>query len=257
MAQMAEDSSEQSPGFSPEQVAGTERAIPVESLNFFMLHGSFQFRAPKWEKQFKNLLIQNGIAASQIHTPHLKNLFANYHSWRKDSKLPNKEEDSEKTVIIGHSSGSEMALAYAEHHPLAGMILFAPYDTPDIGSKVLRPILKPIEKGSGIFTKKPKIPAGVDKALWQSDRVERDFRWDRIVKNCGFVTIVHSKGDHVVPEERSRSVYEKLLEASRNLLNAAGDQNPKILYLDLEGNSHNPEEKQFPKVVSTIPGIIK
>jgi hypothetical protein len=231
----------------PRSDALSEKREIYKDHDFYILHGNFQPKLPAWERQFGQFLIGEGAPRDQVHTPYLKNLLADYRSWRRDSGLPNKSENSEKSIIIGHSSGSEMALVYAEHNKIAGMILFAPYDKPDTGSAI-GPLISPLEKASGMFTKSDPNKIGI---LY---RIEREFKWDSIVRNCGFITVVHATGDTLfVPEASSKNVYDKLKIAAEKFSGSVvGEGDTSITYLSLEGKSHDPELEQFKQVLSRV-----
>ena len=178
-----------------------------------------------------------GVPRDQVHTPRLKSLIADYKFWRKDSGLPDNPEDSEKSILIGHSSGAEMAMVYTEHHKVSGLILFAPYDKSNVGG-AFGSLISPLEKMSGMFTKSNPEKLGI------SNRQEREFKWDQIVKNCGFIVVVHSTGDkYMVSETGSKNVYEKLKKASSGT---------KISYLSVESKIHDPEASQLTQIISQI-----
>lgn len=174
----------------------------------------------------------------------MKHPLAKYRPWRKDSNLPNLR-DSENAVIIGHSSGADLALIYAEHHKVAGLVLFAPYDKANTGG-ILGTIFNPLEKASGMFTTSDPAKKGI---LYRKDR---KFKWDKIVKNCGFIIVAHASGDDTVPGEFSKSVSDKLKEAASQLTDYRQGNN-KIVYVPIEGSGHHPETKQFSVVMSHIP----
>lgn len=209
----------------------------LKDHDFYVLHGNFQFEMPAWVNQFGEKLVQMGVPKDQVHTPRLKSLIADYKSSRKDSGLPNNTEDSEKAILIGHSSGSEMALVYTEHHKVSGLILFAPYDKSNVGG-AFGSLISPLEKMSGMFTKSNPEKPGI------LNRQEREFRWNQIVRNCGFIVVVHSTGDkYMVSETGSKNVYEKLKKASSGT---------NISYLSVESKIHDPEVSQLTQIISQV-----
>lgn len=250
---------------SPDQGSATEHrgrntnSSELDIFNgdhdFFFLHGNLNLIVPKWERQFKGFLVEQGVAEDRVKTPHLKNLIARYSSWRRDSELPNKSEDSEKAVVIGHSSGANMALVYAEHHPVAGLVLMAPYDRPDVGGSALsRSIWGVIEKGSGMFTKSnpDREHDQLSRRELAAQRVDREPRWSKIVENAGFILVVHTTGDKMVPEKNSSNVFNRLKEAS-DKLSQSGEDAARVAYLQVEGSGHIPEKSQFSEILSQIP----
>ncbi len=229
------------------QVGSPERLDFYKDHNFYILHGNFQSEVPTWAKQFRQFLTEKGAPEDNIHVPHLKHLLANYGSWRKDSKLPRRSEDSKKAIVIAHSSGAEMALVYAEHHKVSGMILLAPTDRANTGG-IVGTLLSPFEKASGMYIKsKPR-----KNIIFR--RMKREFKWDRIVSNCGFIVVVHATGDiRLVPEIYSKNVYDKLKEASRKLLDSETEEKgAEVVYVSVVGNGHNPEMRQFAQIISQI-----
>jgi predicted alpha/beta hydrolase family esterase len=218
--------------FKPEVTLEQQKSL--KDHDFYVFHGNFQFEMPAWVKQFGESLAQMGVPKDQIHTPRFKNLFADYKSWRVESVLPNNPEGSEKAILIGHSSGAEMAMIYAEHHKVSGLILFAPYDTSNTGVAMGR-IISPLEKMSGMFTKSNPEKPGI------LNRIDRDFKWESIVKNCDFIKIIHSTGDNLVSEASSKNVYDKLNEASKGT---------DISYLSVDSKIHDPEVSQLTQTIS-------
>ncbi len=230
------------------QLGSSERLNFYKDHNFYILHGNFQSEVPTWVEQFKQYLAEEGIPGDHIHAPHLKHRFANYGSWRKDSKLPNRLEDSRKAIVIGHSSGAQLALVYTEHHKVSGMVLLAPTDRANTGG-IVGTILSPFEKASGMYTKSNPRKKGI------LHRIEREFKWNRIIRNCGFIVVVHSTGDaRLVPEIYSKNVYFELKDASGKLLDSGvGEKGAEIVYLSVDGNGHDPEMRQFAQIISQIP----
>lgn len=220
--------------FKPDLLPEQQKSL--KDHNFYVFHGSFQFEMPAWVNRFGESLTQMGVPKDQIHTPRFKNLFGDYKSWRIESGLPNNSEGSEKAIIIGHSSGAEMAMIYAEHHKVSGLILFAPYDTSNTGVAMGR-IISPLEKMSGMFTKSNPEKPGI------LNRIDRDFKWESIVKNCGFIKIIHSTGDTLVSETSSKNVYNKLREISKGT---------NISYLSVDSKIHDPEVSQLTQIISQI-----
>lgn len=76
----------------------------------------------------------------------------------------------ENTVILGHSSGAEAAMRYAEKYKVKGIILVAAYHT-DLGDSC--------EKESGYF--------------------DRPWEWAKINENSGFIVQFGSTDDPFVP----------------------------------------------------------
>ena len=87
----------------------------------------------------------------------------------------------EDTVIIGHSSGAEAAMRYAEKYKVKGIVLVSAYHT-DLG--------KDYEKISGYFS--------------------RPWEWDKIKENCGFIMQFGSTDDPFVPFEEQQEVADHL-----------------------------------------------
>lgn len=248
-----------------------ERESFYRNHNFYILHGNFQRRIPEWAKQFGQFLEKNGVPENQIHAAHLRHLLAKYRSWRKDSSLPNlsedmfsnlpeeasrdhhpiaPERDSKNAVIIGHSSGAQMAMIWAEHHQNAGLVLLSPTDSADAGNtgSLYGSAQSWLERASGMYTKTVKDKKGV------INRIDREPNWGKIVKNSRFIVVVHPMGDEEIPAENSRNVYFKLKEASENLTaSGSGEASAIVAYENILGNGHNPEPQQFAQIMSQIP----
>eukprot|EP00756_Hemistasia_phaeocysticola_P047027 Hpha_TRINITY_DN20911_c0_g1::TRINITY_DN20911_c0_g1_i1::g.139715::m.139715/K07002/K07002; uncharacterized protein len=84
-------------------------------------------------------------------------------------------------VIIGHSSGAAAALRYAENTKVAGLALCAAYDS-DLGDE--------LERASGYFN--------------------REWDWEKIKANCGFIIQLHSHNDHLVPFKEGKKVADAI-----------------------------------------------
>ncbi len=104
------------------------------------------------------------IARSSIWLPFITSLGAN-----------------ENTILIGHSSGAEAAMRYAENNKILGSVLVAPCIS-DLGMKS--------EKISGYY-KKP-------------------WKWENIKKNQNFIIQFSSSDDPYIPIEEGRSVHKML-----------------------------------------------
>lgn len=87
----------------------------------------------------------------------------------------------ENSIIVGHSSGAEAAMRYAEQYKVKGIILVSAYHT-DLG--------KDYEKMSGYF--------------------DRPWDWEKIKKNAGFIVQFGSTDDPFVPFEEQQEVANQL-----------------------------------------------
>jgi len=88
------------------------------------------------------------------------------------------------TVLVGHSSGAEAAMRFAEEHPVGGLVLVSACHT-DLGDRG--------ERASGYYP-----PSG---GPWQ---------WEKIRKNTGWIIQFHSRDDPLVPVEEGRTVAAEL-----------------------------------------------
>jgi hypothetical protein len=190
--------------------------------DFFVLHGNFQSKVPPWATDFGQFLVSQGTAENRVHVPFLTSKWAKYQISLKDSGLSTDPEALKQAVIIGHSSGAEFGLVFAQDHEIAGLVLLAPYDKANTGG-FLGTLNVFAEKASGMF--------------------DQEFRWKDIVGNCGFVVVAHSQKDPFVSELSSRRVYNKLR-------GAAGADEAKIKYLSLTGKGHDPEYEQYNQILS-------
>jgi len=95
--------------------------------------------------------------------------------------IENKLKCDADSIIIGHSSGAEAALRYAEFHQVLGLILVSACHT-DLGDEY--------EKKSGYYS--------------------REWQWKKIVDNTKFIIQVHSKNDPLVPIEEGDFVAKQL-----------------------------------------------
>lgn len=200
--------------------------------NFYIIPGSMSIGIQKWQEDFKELLPAIGIKKDNIHLSHLSNikkpktLFGPYKDWRKASKLPSNPEDAKKAAIIAHSSGTILALRYAEHYKNAGLVLFSPYPNPNVGPS----INKYLEKYSEMFNKTNE----------NGEIVEKEFDWEKIAKNSPFIIIVHSKNDNLVSEDKSLAVYN-------NLKNYKDEKD--VVWISSNEGGHYPIKSQFPEFV--------
>mmetsp|Transcript_83471 Transcript_83471/g.190395 ORF Transcript_83471/g.190395 Transcript_83471/m.190395 type:complete len:206 (-) Transcript_83471:177-794(-) len=106
---------------------------------------------------------------------------------KREVWLPFMEKDLQadsEAVIVGHSSGAEAAMRYAETHKVHGIVLVSACHT-DLGDAG--------ERASGYYP-----PSG------------GDWKWDDIRENCGYIVQFHSKDDHLVPVSEGRHVAEQL-----------------------------------------------
>ena len=83
----------------------------------------------------------------------------------------------ENTIILGHSSGAEAAMRYAETYKVKGIVLVSAYHT-DMG--------KDYERVSGYF--------------------DRPWEWDKIKQNAGFIVQFGSTDDFAVPFKEQEHV---------------------------------------------------
>lgn len=111
-------------------------------------------------------------------------------------------EDSEKTVLIGHSSGALAAMRMAETTKLAGLILVSPAHT-DLGDEN--------ERASGYF--------------------DTPWKYKSQVENCDKIHIFHSDDDHLIPVKEARYVAAQMKAEETE----AGE---KVVYEELKGHSH-------------------
>mmetsp|Transcript_32486 Transcript_32486/g.73637 ORF Transcript_32486/g.73637 Transcript_32486/m.73637 type:complete len:342 (+) Transcript_32486:99-1124(+) len=88
------------------------------------------------------------------------------------------------TVLVGHSSGAEAAMRFAEENPVGGLVLVAACHS-DLGDDG--------ERASGYYP-----PSGGE---WQ---------WASIRRNAGWVVQFHSQDDPLVPVDEGRSVAKEL-----------------------------------------------
>eukprot|EP00401_Gymnodinium_catenatum_P065023 CAMPEP_0117473714 /NCGR_PEP_ID=MMETSP0784-20121206/8911_1 /TAXON_ID=39447 /ORGANISM="" /LENGTH=359 /DNA_ID=CAMNT_0005267917 /DNA_START=50 /DNA_END=1125 /DNA_ORIENTATION=+ len=88
------------------------------------------------------------------------------------------------TVLIGHSSGAEAAMRYAEENHVGGIVLVSACHS-DLGD--------PGERASGYYP-----PSG------------GEWKWDAIRKNSGWIVQFHSKDDPLVPVQEGRVVAKAL-----------------------------------------------
>jgi len=88
------------------------------------------------------------------------------------------------TILVGHSSGAEAAMRFAEESPVGGLVLVSAChtDLDDAG-----------ERASGYYP-----PSG---GPWN---------WEVIKRNCGWIVQFHSKDDHLVPVQEGRVVAKEL-----------------------------------------------
>lgn len=95
--------------------------------------------------------------------------------------IEKKMKCDENSILLGHSSGAEAAMRYAETHKVFGLILVSACYT-DLGSDY--------EKKSGYY--------------------DREWKWDKIKENTKFIIQLHSKNDYLVPIEEGDYVAKNL-----------------------------------------------
>lgn len=86
-----------------------------------------------------------------------------------------------ESILIGHSSGAEAAMRYAENHQILGSVLVSPCYT-DLGD--------PKEKQSGYY--------------------DKPWDWETIKKNQEWIVQFSSTDDPYIPIAEARYVHEKL-----------------------------------------------
>jgi hypothetical protein len=87
----------------------------------------------------------------------------------------------ENTIILGHSSGAEAAMRFAETYKVKGIILVSAYHS-DMG--------KDYERISGYF--------------------DRPWEWQKMKENAGFIVQFASTDDHLVPFAEQQAVASQL-----------------------------------------------
>lgn len=92
----------------------------------------------------------------------------------------------QNTILIGHSSGAEAGMRFAERYPLRGLILVSACHT-DLGCDS--------ETISGYY------PDAAGNHPWL---------WDRIKANAGWIVQFHSTDDPFIPPAEARHVAQNL-----------------------------------------------
>lgn len=103
---------------------------------------------------------------------------------RKEYWLPwieEKSKDTDKVLLIGHSSGAVAILRYLENHEVEGAVLVAPYYT-DLGDEK--------ERSSHYF--------------------DDPWQWDKIKQNAKWIIQFSSIDDPYIPIEEARFIKDKI-----------------------------------------------
>lgn len=123
-------------------------------------------------------------AFTKHHVPVVANNYPDPYLARRQFWLPFIENDlraDEHTVLVGHSSGAEAAMRYAEEHRILGSVLVSPCHT-DMGN--------PGETISGWYNEP-----------WQ---------WEKIKEHQDFIIQFSSRDDPIVPIAEQDFVRERL-----------------------------------------------
>lgn len=130
----------------------------------------------RWRPYVKAELEKLGISVTNVDFP--DPILASMNVW-----LPFLKElgADEQTILIGHSSGAEAAMRYAENNKLLGTVLVSACHT-DLGLDN--------EKEAGYYD-----------APWQ---------WDKIKNNQQWIVQFHSTDDPFIVPEEARFVHDKL-----------------------------------------------
>lgn len=163
-------------------------------------------------------------------------LFPSFDIILKDMPDPNKARETywlpfidsnikgySKVYLIGHSSGSVALMRYLERRYIDGVILVSGCVS-DLGYES--------ERISGYYPQ-------------QMDGSVREWRWDLMRKNSGWIMHVGSQGDEFIPVEEMREIKEKL-----NL-----DSKHYIEYDKEKGYGHF-MRKKFPELLEILKGKI-
>ena len=129
--------------------------------------------------------------------------------------IPNKS--SSDVILVGHSSGAEAALRFAETHPIHGIVLVAACHS-DLGDSS--------ERASGWYP-----PQG---GPW---------KWSNIKKNCPNIVQFHSDDDPFIPLHESRHVASNLRRdnispVETSLVTEDAVSGSRSEYIEMNGMSH-------------------
>lgn len=130
----------------------------------------------RWRPYLKSELEKLGIAFTNVDFP--DPVLASMNVWLPFIKELGADEN---TILIGHSSGAEAAMRYAENNKLFGTVLVGACYT-DLGLQN--------EKEAGYYDKP-----------WQ---------WDKIKNNQKWIIQFHSTDDPFIPIEEARFVHDQL-----------------------------------------------
>ena len=130
----------------------------------------------RWRPYLKDELEKLSVPFTNVDFP--DPILASMNIW-----LPflNELGANENTILIGHSSGAEAAMRYAENNKIFGTVLISACYT-DLGLQN--------EKEAGYYNEP-----------WQ---------WDKIKNNQNWIIQFHSTDDPFIPIEEARFVHEQL-----------------------------------------------
>ena len=130
----------------------------------------------RWRPYLKNEFEKLGISFTNINFP--DPILARMNIWLLFIKELGADEN---TILIGHSSGAEAVMRYAEDNKLFGTILIGACHT-DLGLQS--------EKDTGYY--------------------DEPWQWDKIKNNQKWIMQFHSIDDPFIPIEEARLVHEQL-----------------------------------------------
>jgi predicted alpha/beta hydrolase family esterase len=130
----------------------------------------------RWRPYLKEELEKLGISTVNVDFP--DPVLASMKAWLSFLKELGADEN---TILIGHSSGAEASMRYAENNKLLGTVLISACHT-DLGLQ-------------------NEIEAGYYDEPWQ---------WDIIKNNQKWIVQLHSTDDPFINIEEARFVHEKL-----------------------------------------------
>jgi predicted alpha/beta hydrolase family esterase len=130
----------------------------------------------RWRPYLKNELEKSGIPFTNVDFP--DPVLASMKSWIPFIKELGADQN---TILVGHSSGAEAAMRYAENNKLLGTVLISACYT-DLGLQN--------EKEAGYY--------------------EKPRQWDKIRSNQNWIIQFHSTDDPFIPIKEARFVHEQL-----------------------------------------------
>ncbi len=213
-------------------------------MKTFILHG-WTYQTDTWQPLLR-ILSERGIDLEFLKIPGLTD--GTNPSWTLDDYvewLKNKTEGQEKVMLIGHSNGGRISLAFAAKYPqkVARLILEDSAGIPATGLRALkRDVFRVIAKVGGVLTKSETLRKILHKIARESDYQKATPEMRQTMANLGAVDfdsilqsvraptlIVWGEHDTTTPLASGKIMHEKI-HGSRMVVIRGARHSPHITH---------------------------